>query len=228
MDSTFIILLVLIALVVVVLIIKKKNSRYHEAGEGSDSRLKEEYGTPAKTLYTTTKIMTFHHHIDITDEQETVVYTSQSKMISIHDKTDVVRADGSPVAHIERKILTLREVHFVTMEDGTEFQLSNEILHIIKDVTNIVGLGWRIDGNILQMNFVLKDENEQIIAAIGQKAISLHDKYCIDIYQPQYEEIVVAILIALEHMLTDRRNAGAAAGGAAAGSAAASSSGSSN
>ena len=34
---------------------------------------------------------------------------------------------------------------------------------------------------------------------------SLHDKYCIDIYRPECEHIVVAILITLQHMIADRQ-----------------------
>ena len=34
--------------------------------------------------------------------------------------------------------------------------------------------------------------------------ISLHDKYCIDLYQPEHEKTVVAILITLQHMIKDR------------------------
>ena len=37
--------------------------------------------------------------------------------------------------------------------------------------------------------------------------ISLHDKYCIDIYRPEYEKTVVAILVTLQHMIRDRENA---------------------
>ena len=56
--------------------------------------------------------------------------------------------------------------------------------------------------------FVLKIENENggIIAVIAQKLFSLHDKYCIDIYRPEYEKEVVAILITLQHMIRDREN----------------------
>jgi len=32
----------------------------------------------------------------------------------------------------------------------------------------------------------------------------MHDKYCIDIYQPDKEQIAVAIIIQLEKMLGDR------------------------
>ena len=99
----------------------------------------------------------------------------------------------------------VHEKHFITMADGRKFTLSNELLHIIKDVTNIEGLGWQIQGNIVGLNFVLFDESGRIIAAIGQKAVSVHDRFSIDLYQPRHEAIVVAIVIALGKMLEARR-----------------------
>ena len=96
------------------------------------------------------------------------------------------------------------------MEDGTSFELSNEIFHIIKDVTNIVGLGWQLRGNILGLNFEIYDQNENVIAVISQKMLSIHDKYCVDIYKPEYEKTIVAILVALQHMIRDRETAASA------------------
>jgi uncharacterized protein YxjI len=100
------------------------------------------------------------------------------------------------------------------VDDGTEFELSNEIFHIIKDITNIEGLGWQLRGNILGLNFALYDRTDNVIAVIGQKFISIHDKFCIDIYQKEHEEKVVAILVALQHMLRDRAAAAGGGGGA--------------
>ena len=37
--------------------------------------------------------------------------------------------------------------------------------------------------------------------------ISMHDKYCVDIYQAEKEQLAVAILITLQHMMADRRAA---------------------
>ena len=185
--------------------------RFHDAGEDPNVNNVSNFGTPARSLYTTTKILSLHHHIDITDDQEQVVYEANSKFFSIRDKTDITDASGKHVAHIERKILTVHEVHFVTMADGMKFNLSNEFFHVIKDVTNIEGLGWQLRGNILGLNFELYDKDESIIAVIGQKMISIHDKYCIDIYKPECEAIVIAILIALQHMIKDRETSAAVA-----------------
>ena len=181
-----------------------KVHRFREAGEEANVNNVQEYGQPARSLFTTSKVISLHKNTDITDEEGNVVYHSWTKFPSLHDKTDVTDADGVKVAHIERKILTLHERHFITMADGTSFELSNEIWHIVKDVSNIEGLDWVLRGNILGLNFQLWDEHDQIIAVISQKLLSLHDKYCVDIYQPEKEKTVVAILVTLQHMMADR------------------------
>ena len=195
--------------------VDSKYHRFREAGEQANINNVAEYGVPARSLFTTSKVFTLHRHMDITDDHGNIVYQSDSKFPSIHDKTDITDAAGAHVAHIERKILTLHERHFITMADGTSFELSNELLHLIKDITNIEGLGWQLRGNILGLNFTLYDENGEVVAVIGQKLLSIHDKYCIDIYQPENEKTVVAILVTLQHMMKDRAAAASGGGGTA-------------
>ena len=187
-----------------------KYHRYREAGEAANVNNVARFGEPHHSLFTTSKVLTLHKHIDITDERERMVYESNTKFPSLHDKTDITDAEGKHIAHIERKFWTLHERHYVTMADGTHFEISNEFFHIIKDITNMEGLGWQLRGNIMGLNFELYDADGSIIAVIGQKMLSLHDKYCIDIYRPEYEDKVVAILITLQHMIRDRENSAAA------------------
>jgi uncharacterized protein YxjI len=191
-----------------------KIHRFREAGQDANVNNVEKFGVPSLSLFTTTKVFTLHHHIDVVDNEENVVYESNSKFISLHDKTDITKA-GVHVAHIERKLLTLHERHYITMNDGTKFELSNEIFHIIKDITNIVGLDWQLRGNVLGLNFELYDPNGEIIAVISQKMLSIHDKWCVDIYKKQHTDIIVAILISLQHMVKDREAAssGSSSGG---------------
>ena len=195
--------------------VDSKYHRFREAGEQANINNVEEYGVPARSLFTTSKVFTLHRHMDITDDHGSIVYQSDSKFPSIHDKTDITDASGAHVAHIERKILTLHERHFITMADGTSVELWNERLQLIKDITNIEGLGWQLRGNILGLNFTLYDENGEVVAVIGQKLLSIHDKYCIDIYQPENEKTVVAILVTLQHMMKDRAAAASGGGGTA-------------
>ena len=184
-----------------------KYHRYREAGEQANVNNVERFGEPVRSLFTSTKVLTLHHQIDITDEHEQVVYQSWSKFFSLRDKTDITDAAGNRVAHIERKFFSIHERHFVTMADGLSFELSTELFHLIKDITNIVGLDWQLRGNILGMNFELYDRDGSIIAVISQKMLSLHDKYCVDIYRPEQEAVVVAIQVTLQHMIRDREAA---------------------
>ncbi len=181
-----------------------KYIRYREVGEQANVNNVERFGEPVRSLFTTTKVFTLHHHIDITDANENIVYQANTKFPSLHDKTDVTDAQGNHVAHIERKFFTLHQRHFVTMADGTAFQVSTELWHLVKDINNIEGLGWQLRGNIAGLNFELYDTDESVIAVIGQKLLSMHDKYCIDIYKPEHEPTVVAILVTLQHMMQDR------------------------
>lgn len=183
-----------------------KHLRYREAGERPNVVNSQRFGEPVRSLFTSTKVFSLRHHIDITDGAEKVVYTAETKFLSLRDKTDITDAAGNHVAHIERKLFSLHERHFVTMADGKAFQVSTELFHLVRDVNNIEGLGWQLQGNIAALNFELFDEKGQIIALISQKMLSLHDKYCMDIFQPQYEHEVVAILVTLQHMIKDRES----------------------
>ena len=184
-----------------------KYHRFHEAGEEANINNVQRFGEPAVSLFTTTKVFTLHHHIDITNGMGEVVYEANTKFPSIHDKTDIIQAGGRHVAHIERKLMTFHQRHFVTMADGTGFEMTNELFHLVKDIINIKGLGWQIRGNIAGLNFELYDENGEIIAVIGQKMLSIHDKYCIDIYRTEYQDTIVTILVTLQHMIKDREAA---------------------
>ena len=170
------------------------------AAEVSKTTL-EDYGEPEYFLYTALQLGEMHRRIDVTDEKDSLKYYTQSSIFALKGKTEIMDADGNVIAHLEKKPISLHEKHFVTMTDGTSFTLSNELVHIIKDVTNIEGL-------IIGLTFNLLDEKGQPVARVEKSAISVHDKYSMGIYQPDKEQIVVAIVIQLEKMIEARSENG--------------------
>ena len=173
------------------------------AGEVSKTTL-EDYGEPQYSLFTALQLGELHRRIDITDAEGSLKYYTQSSVFALKGKTDILDAGGNVVAHLEKRPISLHEKHFITMADGRSFTLSNEIFHIIKDITNIEGLGWQLQGNIIGLTFNLLDEHGRPVARVEKQAISVHDKYSIGIYQPNKEQIVVAIVIQLEKMIEAR------------------------
>ena len=104
-----------------------KQQRYREAGEAANVNNVAAFGEPIKSLFTTSKVFSLHHHIDITDENEKVVYHAQSKAISLHDATTIVDSQNNLIAQISAKVFSIHEKHTVAMADGTTFVLSTEL-----------------------------------------------------------------------------------------------------
>ncbi len=223
-DIITIIGIVVFLFVILFVITLFRKSRYHKNQQKVHTDISNNYGDPQKSLYISTKVFTLHQATDITDENDNVVYHSQTKFFTLHDSTQITNSTGAVVANIRRKFFTIHERRFITMSDGTEFQLSNELFHIIKDITNVEGLGWKLEGNILGLNFTIKDSEGHLIAYIGQKVLSVHDKYSIDIYDVSQEAKIVAIVVGLQHMMRERSQAATSASSASAASAASSSS----
>ena len=185
--------------------LKKLSDSVNRVADDFGKTTVEDYGPPVYTLFTALQLGNLNRRIDVTDEQDNVKYYTKSSVVAIKGKTDIMDADGNVIAHLEKRPVSLHEKHFITMADGRNFTLSNEIFHIVKDITNIEGLGWQLKGNIVGLNFNLVDEEGAPVATVGKKAVSIHDKYYIDMYQPKQEQVVVAIVIQLEKMLEARR-----------------------
>ncbi len=164
----------------------------------------DDYGEPEYYLYTAVQLGEMHLRIDVKDEQDNLKYYTQSSNWVITGKTKIFDASDNLIADLSKKPLSLHEKHYVTMADGASFTLSNELFHIVNDITNIEGLGWQMRGNFIGLTFNLLDENGAPIASVSKQMISLHNKYRIGIYQPEHEKVVVAIVIQLEKMLEDR------------------------
>ncbi len=228
MIGALIVPLIMVIILILVIMALKKRQRFHQNGTDVDQRNVENYGVPVRSLYTSTKVMSIHHKISVTDDAGALVYRADSKVLTLHDYTTLYDNADRQIGTIKKKFFTIHETHYVDLADGTKFQISSEIFHLVKDVINIKELGWQIQGNILQLNFVIKDSNGKVIAAIGQKMLSLHDMFSIDIYDDSKEAAVIATLIALQHIIKDRETAEAIAAGAAGGSAHHSSSSSSH
>ena len=177
----------------------------NEVAEDISRSTVKDYGAPVYSLYTALRLGDLHSRIDITDEQGTVKYYTKSSVIAIKGKTEIMDAEENVIAHLEKRPVSLHEKHFITMADGRKFTLSNELFHVVKDITNIEGLGWQMQGNFIGLTFNLLDEKGEPVATVGKKAVSIHDNYRIDIYQPAQEQVVVAIVIQLEKMLEARR-----------------------
>lgn len=124
------VLILMVIMVVGIFAISLIFQRYHSAGEGTDIRNYKEYGEPAKSLYTSRYLFSFHKDIDVTDENDNVVYHSSSKLFSFTNETTITDIEDRVVARIEKKLFSLHSIHYIDIVGGKSFELSKELFRI--------------------------------------------------------------------------------------------------
>ena len=199
-------LIMMVIFIVGIFVFATSLQRYHSAGEKTDIRNYNDYGEPAKSLYTSRYLFSFHKDIDVTDDNDNLVYHSSSKLFSFTNETTITDAQDRVVASIEKKLFSLHSIHYIDV-GGKSFELSKDLFRLLDMKFTIDELGWTLQGDFSNLNFVLYNNQERVIAVVGQKLFSMRDKYCIDLYDVNEEATVVAIVITLENMLMAIRSA---------------------
>lgn len=155
------------------------------------------------TLYSKTSLLSLHHRIRLCDEDKHVWYYAKSAILTFTNKTTIYNANRQKVATIRRKLVSFHRAYKITMRNGLSFTMSKELLHVYRDVIDIKDLGWQCRGNIFELNFTVLDRHNRKLAAIKQKMVSMHDKYKIEVYDTTHLDMIITLLITLQHMVID-------------------------
>ena len=65
--------------------------------------------------------------------------------------------------------------------------------------------GWKIDGDITEWNYKIKDSNNNIIATIRKELLNLTDTYSLDIVNPNDALSVLMFVIAIDAEKSSRK-----------------------
>lgn len=91
------------------------------------------------------------------------------------------------------------------MASGLSFEISTELFHLTKDIIRIDSLGWELHGDITSHDYQIIDEaTHTILATVHRKFFSLHDVYEIEINDEQQRDVLMAAIIVLEHIHSQR------------------------
>lgn len=155
-------------------------------------------------LYMKQALMTLHKKMELRDEADNLRYEVATEFFSVHDKTHIKNADGETIAELHKKLLSLHSKYFVEMHDGTQFEMHEELFHLVKDVIDIKKMGWTIKGNFMEHDYEIIDGNGNILASTHRKWLSVHEAYEIEIFDESQLETIVAVFVVLEHILFTR------------------------
>lgn len=134
----------------------------------------------------------------ISDELGLPAYQVEGSFFKIPKTFTITDMQGELIAQIEKKVWTFLPRFNVTLRDGTSFGLKKDFT-FFKPHYTIEDLSMEIQGNFWEMNFELL-QNNQLIAKIDQEWLRMTSTYNIAIYEEQYADLVISLVIAIDYV----------------------------
>jgi len=151
------------------------------------------------------RAVSIHDLYHIYDWEGRECFQIKSKVMSIHDCTSLLDMEGNELAQVRKKLLSLHEIHYIEM-DGEEVTEVRSHLSPIHQKIDAPGFGWQIQGNLLEHNFTVVDQNDgRTVMTVHRQVISLGEGYQVVIDRDEDVVRALALMVALERILTERR-----------------------
>jgi len=151
------------------------------------------------------KAVSIHDIYHIYDEQGTEQFQIKSKVLSIHEYTSLLDMQGNELAKIHKKLLSLHETHYIEMNGQEVTEVKSEYWHPIHQKIDAPGFGWQIEGNLLEHDFTVVDQQGAVRMSVRRKWISIGDGYQVIIDRDEDVINGLALMVALERIMTERR-----------------------
>jgi len=140
----------------------------------------------------------------IKDEEQQDVFAAEGEFFSLGKNITLSTMSGEELLLIKEKVWTFLAQYEFYIADELICEMKQEFTFFNKKYT-IVNSSWRIEGDIWDHNYEIKDGN-QTIATINKEFFSWMDVYEIEVFQEDYTELVLGIVIAIDADLEDDGN----------------------
>ncbi|MBQ0141120.1 MAG: LURP-one-related family protein [Kurthia sp.] len=154
-----------------------------------------------KQLYMRQKLLSLRDKFTIMDGQGNDVYAITGSFMKIPKSFSIMNQQQQETAIITKKVLSLLPTFFVELH-GKEVVTIRKNISFFKARYSIEGEGIEVQGNWWDMNFRIFQHGEEI-AAISKKWLSFGDSYEIQITKEASEELVIAIVVAIDCVKED-------------------------
>lgn len=160
-----------------------------------------------KTYYVKQKLKLGGEGFSIKDELGQKAYTVKGSFLKIPKTFQVFDDRGELVSQLVKPVLTFLPRFDVSLSSGQTFTIQKK-LTFLRDRYQISGLGLVVEGNIWDLNFVLKDQSHRLIARISKKLFHLTSTYEVEVHDLAYKDLVISLVVAIDYveMLEDRSN----------------------
>lgn len=158
-------------------------------------------------LYMKQKVFSIKDRFYIKDVNENDRYYVEGEFFSIGRKLHLYDMNGQELAFIQQKVLTFLPRFYVFMK-------GKQVAEIVKEFTffrqqySVNGLGWHVEGDFLAHDYSVVDQGSQI-AYVHKVWLSWGDSYEIDMNDSGNEVLTLAVVLAIDAVLSDQDSAAA-------------------
>ena len=87
----------------------------------------------------------------------------------------------------------------VDLRDGSSFYIRKK-LTFLRDKYDVDNLGLRIEGNIWDLDFLLLNSQDQVVARIQKELFHLTSTYTVTVYENTYADLAISLCVAIDYV----------------------------
>lgn len=134
----------------------------------------------------------------IMDNAGNLAYYVQGSFMKIPKQFTITKPDGAQVSRIKKVMFQIFPKFDVTMADGSAFRIAKKF-SFIRPRYQIEHFGLEVQGNFWDMEFELR-HNSVPVAQISQRWLKINSTYDIDVFDDQYADAVISLVIAIDYV----------------------------
>ena len=151
-------------------------------------------------LYMQQKVFSWRDRFSITDEFGVERYHAESEGLSFGKRLHLTDINGNELAFIYERFMSFRPRYFVSQYGQTIAEVVKEF-RLFKPLYRIDGLGWRVEGEVFDHDYVLLDQNGFTVATVSKAWLTWGDAYEIDITMDADPVIALAVVLVIDAAL---------------------------
>lgn len=157
-------------------------------------------------LYIKQRVFKITDHYDVLDVNQNPVYHVDQDFRLIGNTVHVSRMDGSEAFVINRKVLTLMPKFDVEFSNGKTAEIKQNFTFFKKSIDILSeDYSLRLEGSFWDMDFGVFN-NEIEVGNIRKQIFAWGDTYVISVFDAEFEEALIALLIALDNIKDGEKN----------------------
>lgn len=159
-----------------------------------------------KTLYIKQKVFKITDHYPVLDDQQNAVYQVDQDLKFLGNTVHVSDANGRELFVVDKEIFTFTPRFVVRFSDGREIVLRSRLEFFKKKIDiEQAGPSLYLEGDWLDFDFTVLQGSEEI-GRISREFLSWGDTYQLAIFDDQYQDLVVALTIAVDCIKDAQQN----------------------